>query len=177
MSVRHPKAEPIFSPKQVPEIASGSSGNYKKLFFQDWWNSTDYSRYYRVWNLVVYGYLHEYIYKDFIKHITPGNKVISACATVLISAIVHEYILAFTMGFFLPVLFVHFGICSLPLSFIRLKYQTFTNCFFVWSIIFGTGIEVAVYSMEYFARINCPAEVSWQEYLVPRMLTCNGLDL
>lgn len=36
------------------------------LFFQDWWNSTSYSNYYRTWNVVVHDWLYYYAYKDLL---------------------------------------------------------------------------------------------------------------
>lgn len=32
--------------------------------FQDWWNSTSFSNYYRTWNVVVHDWLYTYVYKD-----------------------------------------------------------------------------------------------------------------
>lgn len=37
------------------------------VIFQDWWNSTTFSNYYRTWNVVVHDWLYTYIYKDVWK--------------------------------------------------------------------------------------------------------------
>lgn len=135
-------------------------------------------RYYRTWNLVVYGYLHTYIYKDMIKYVAPGRKVLSICTVVLISALVHEYIISFAIGFLMPILFIHFAFGSLPISLIRFKHDKTMNFFLIWSLIVGTGIEASFYFMEYFARVNCPIEEkTLSSYLILRMFTCNGLDV
>lgn len=35
-----------------------------RLFYKDWWNSTNFSGYYRMWNIVVHDWLFSYVYQD-----------------------------------------------------------------------------------------------------------------
>jgi sterol O-acyltransferase len=35
-----------------------------KLFYDDWWNSTEFGTYYRKWNTLVHEWLYYYVYTD-----------------------------------------------------------------------------------------------------------------
>ncbi len=35
-----------------------------KMFYEDWWNSTEFGTYYRKWNTVVHEWLYYYVYTD-----------------------------------------------------------------------------------------------------------------
>ena len=78
-------------------------------FFQDWWNSTSYAAYYRMWNVVVHDWLYQYVYKDCLLLFGNGYKSVAVILVFILSAIAHEYILILAFGFFFPVLFVLFG--------------------------------------------------------------------
>ncbi|CAG2117603.1 unnamed protein product [Medioppia subpectinata] len=97
-------------------------------FYMDWWNCSDFVVFYRKWNFIVHLWLRAYVYDtslywNFIVHLwlrayvydtslyyTSGNRDISALVVFILSAIIHEYILALAFGFFLPVLFISFAI-------------------------------------------------------------------
>ncbi|XP_043525846.1 sterol O-acyltransferase 1 isoform X1 [Frieseomelitta varia] len=141
-----------------------------KMFYQDWWNSICYSAYYRTWNIVVHDWLYTYIYKDVYETLAPGNRVLSTCAVFAISAIMHEYILSFSIRFFYPVLLVLFGGIGLMVVFVL---KSAGNIFLWLSLSSGSGILVSLYCMEYFARINCPsARDDFLDLLIPRTWTC-----
>ncbi|XP_066595534.1 sterol O-acyltransferase 1 isoform X2 [Prorops nasuta] len=119
-----------------------------RLFYKDWWNATSYGMYYRTWNVVVHDWLYTYIYKDMYESVTNHNKIVSTCAVFFASAVFHEYILTVAFRFFFPVLLVMFGGA-------------------------GSGILLSLYSMEYYARINCPPHKdSITDFFLPRSLTC-----
>ncbi|KAA0203849.1 hypothetical protein HAZT_HAZT000713 [Hyalella azteca] len=73
----------------------------------------------------------------------------------LISSVVHEYILAFAFRFFYPVLLLMFGGFGVVLMFIKTRARQF-NVFLWLSLILGTGILMCLYSIEWYARRNCP---------------------
>lgn len=62
---------------------------------------TPYSAFYRNWNLIVHDWLHTYIYKDVYAKF--HSRSIAPFVVFLISAIFHEYILAFAFRFFYPI--------------------------------------------------------------------------
>jgi sterol O-acyltransferase len=69
----------------------------------------------------------------------------------------HEYILAFSLNFFLPTLFLLFGGFGFALVFIKTFQGPMGNVFMWLGLMAGTGIIISSYSIEYFARINCPS--------------------
>ena len=147
--------------------------HYLQLCSQDWWNSTNFAMYYRRWNVVVHDWLYTYIYKDMYVIVTPGNRWLSTTAVFFVSAIFHEFILSFAFGFFFPVMLLVFGGVGFPLVFIRRSTNPLGNIFMWISLCLGSGFLISFYSMEYFARINCPIKNDTiLDLLLPRILSC-----
>lgn len=149
-----------------------------RMFYKDWWNSTSYARFYRTWNCVVHDWLYEYVYRDIVFWQRQQGDGCSRlrCLPMLvvffISSVVHEYILAFAFRFFYPVLLVMFGGFGVAFMFVNSKARQF-NIFLWVTLIFGTGILMCLYSMEWYARINCPPTYDgFLDYMVPRSLNC-----
>ncbi|XP_024939663.1 sterol O-acyltransferase 1 [Cephus cinctus] len=148
-----------------------------RMFYKDWWNSTSYDAYYRTWNVVVHDWLYTYIYKDMYEIVTPRNKVLSTFTVFAVSAIFHEYILAFAFRFFYPVMLLMFGGIGLVLVFLTRKHDKAGGNIFVWlTLCIGSGVLLSLYSMEYYARINCPPyQDSFLDLFLPRSWTCHRL--
>lgn len=142
-----------------------------RQFYRDWWNAASFGEYFRTWNIVVHDYLYEYVYRD----VYAGGRVLATLLVFTVSALVHEYIIGFMLGFCYPVLFVQFVGIGMVLGFI--KYNSDAGNVFLWlSLASGTGISVSCYSMELFARVNCPPTYdTWLDLFVPRSWTCHGL--
>ncbi|XP_046419623.1 sterol O-acyltransferase 1 isoform X2 [Neodiprion fabricii] len=149
-----------------------------RMFYKDWWNSTSYDAYYRTWNVVVHDWLYTYIYKDIYEIIAPRNKMLSTFMVFSVSAIFHEYILAFAFRFFYPVLLVMFGGIGLILVFLTRKNEQAGGNVFMWlTLCMGTGMILSLYSMEYYARINCPPyKDEFLDLFIPRSWTCHRLS-
>ena len=79
------------------------------MYFQDWWNASSHSAYYRLWNIIVHDWLYNYIYKDMSEILQPGKRWVSTLTVFFVSAVFHEYILALTFRYFYPMLFVAFA--------------------------------------------------------------------
>lgn len=75
-----------------------------RLFYEDWWTSTGFLNFFRLWNIVVSDWLYSYIYKDMYECIFQ-NRSLAKLTVFIISAVVHEWILYSVLGFFFPVLF------------------------------------------------------------------------
>ncbi|KAJ8313682.1 hypothetical protein KUTeg_008243 [Tegillarca granosa] len=91
----------------------------------------------------------------FYKLLGPKNRVGAMTMVFLISAIFHEYILIVSFGFFYPVLFVMF--MGAGFGFIFLKGVSRSWNVFLWVALFiGCGLLMCLYSMEWYARQNCP---------------------
>ncbi|XP_060529892.1 sterol O-acyltransferase 1-like [Cylas formicarius] len=145
-----------------------------RMFYKDWWTSTNYPEYFRTWNVVVYDWLYTYIYKDIYEFLVPGNKSVAKFAVFVISAIVHEWVLTYMFHFFFPALFMVFLFSGTVMTFFRTPKLDIINVIFWYFLAFGSGLLTSLYSMEYFVRINVPVEnhTLW-EVFVPRLFTCD----
>lgn len=121
-----------------------------RQFYQDWWNSTTFSVYYRKWNMVVHDWLYNYLYMDALVL----GKTGAMLSTFIVSALVHEYIIAVAMGFLYPVLFVMFlGVGVLYVKVTEMfRASRFSNTFFWTNLIIGNGLLMVLYSREWYAR-------------------------
>ena len=148
-----------------------------RKFYSDWWNSTNFSVYYRTWNIIVHDWLYLYVYKDLYEYVTGRNRVLSQLLVFSLSAVVHEYILGFTFQFCYPILFVLFQGAGVVLIFITKKeHKAFGNIFMWLSLAMGMGILLSLYHMEYYARKNCEYDKSdVMNYFIPISWNCNGL--
>ncbi|EDW68201.1 sterol O-acyltransferase 1 [Drosophila virilis] len=145
-----------------------------RMFYKDWWTSHTYDGYYRNWNVVVHDWLYEYVYRDVYKYIFKGSKLAASLLVFMISALVHEQVLGFALQVFFPVMFVFFGVVGVSLVFLmRSAPKTLGNIFLWFSLIFGNGMLISLYAMEYYAKRNCQLTYErWADYLTPAVWRC-----
>lgn len=148
-----------------------------RLFYRDWWNASSFEVFYRTWNVIVHDWLYTYIYKDMYEIVFKGSKTTATLVVFTISAIFHELILAVSFRFFYPVLFTFFQGAGVLFMFVRIRRDSAIGNIFLWfSLALGNGLLISLYSMEYFARQNCPVdETSGLEYFAPISWRCNGV--
>jgi sterol O-acyltransferase len=145
-----------------------------RLFYLDWWTCTDFSCYFRKWNIIVQEWLYLYIYRDFNENVFRGNSTLSKLAVFVISAVVHEWILAYMFGFFFPLLFFEFLFLGSLFNFLLAPKNTFFNILFWYAISLGMATLVTMYGIEFYARANAPiANPTFKDRVIPRFLTCD----
>ena len=106
------------------------------------------------------------LFQDATEHgLGDKFKAVPTILVFVISSIFHEYILATSFHFFFPALLVLFGGFGFVFMFVgsRKKNSSVGNVLMWVALISGTGIIIAAYSMEHYARINCPVSVSCPE--------------
>lgn len=142
-----------------------------RQFYRDWWNSTSFGQFYRTWNIVVHDWLYSYIYHDVLS--VTMSRALAMTAVFTVSAIVHEYILIVCLGFFYPVLFVMFWGAGFAFIFVRGTHRLW-NVFLWVSLFSGMGILMCLYSMEWYAQLNCRVVLpnSTFNMLIPRSWFC-----
>lgn len=132
-----------------------------RSFYEDWWNSCSFSQFYRKWNCIVHDFLYTYLYGDFIRYFRESSivdpslaKGISALLVFNISAVVHEFIISFSLGFFYPVLFILFSGPGVVLCafFQKATYDRRLNAIFWLFMFLGLGLTIFLYSFEYCCR-------------------------
>ncbi|XP_055595113.1 sterol O-acyltransferase 1-like [Uranotaenia lowii] len=148
-----------------------------RLFYRDWWNASSFPDYIRAWNVIVYDWLYTYVYKDSAEHWFKNCRPLAMVLVFTLSAFYHEVILAFAFQFFYPVMFMQFAIIGLILMFSMKNFGKSLGNIFLWTLLlFGSGILLSLYSMEYYARRNCPiSDRSLSGYLTPVSWSCNGI--
>ncbi|XP_038608585.1 sterol O-acyltransferase 2 [Tachyglossus aculeatus] len=146
-----------------------------RMFYRDWWNSTSFSNYYRTWNVVVHDWLYSYIYQDGLRLLRIRSRGPAMLAVFLLSALVHEYIFCFVLGFFYPVMLLLFlgfgGVLNFTMN-DRRKGPVWNVL--MWTMLFlGQGIQVSLYCQEWYARRHCPpTEGTIWELVTPRSWSC-----
>lgn len=145
-----------------------------RKFYADWWNCTNYSNYYRTWNIVVHEWLYFYIYRDCYQYVFKKNAPMCQLMVFITSVLFHEYVVAYTVRFFYPVMILFFGFIGVPCSLIWKEKSAMGNMFLLFSLSCGMGMMISLYMIEYFARINCPDTSSgeWWDLFVPRSFRC-----
>ncbi|CAF0802010.1 unnamed protein product [Rotaria sp. Silwood1] len=150
-----------------------------RQFYSDWWTATSWTTYYRTWNIVVHDWLYTYIYRDCHKLFGVKYRLVSMYAVIFLSACVHEYILSLSFGYFYPVLFLQFAILGF-VSMLILPQRTQNIAFniFIWTSLFvGLGMQMCLYSIEWYARQNCPRVVNGPlDYFIPRSFFCHDVN-
>ncbi|XP_063236703.1 sterol O-acyltransferase 2 [Bacillus rossius redtenbacheri] len=148
-----------------------------RMFYKDWWNCTSYADYFRTWNIVVHDWLHTYLYRDLRALLGARGGALPTVGVFLVSALVHEYILALTFRFLCPALLLAFAGFGTGMVFMPRDVAGGGNLL-VWLMMFsGNGIIVTAYCIEWYARINCKRtlDTAW-DYVVPRAWACEPLS-
>ncbi|XP_063284547.1 sterol O-acyltransferase 2-like [Pelobates fuscus] len=146
-----------------------------RMFYKDWWNSKSFSNYYRTWNVVVHDWLYYYVYRDILWLCNRRFRAGAMLAVFFMSAIVHEYVLTLSLGYFYPVMFCLFAIFGVVFNFVINDNLTspFWNVM-VWTFLFiGQGIQLCLYCQEWYAQIHCPlTEKTFWGFVTPRSWSC-----
>uniref|UniRef100_A0A1Y1MTP9 O-acyltransferase n=1 Tax=Photinus pyralis TaxID=7054 RepID=A0A1Y1MTP9_PHOPY len=144
-----------------------------KLFYEDWWTSSSYSRYYRTWNVVVHDWLYNYVYKDTYEILCPGNKFIAKQLVFLLSALFHEYISTIALGFYLPIFMIFFFGFGNYLSYHKFSSSFVGNLFLLYSLTLGSSIMFTTAIMEHYCRTNSvQEEMTISNFFTPKLFTC-----
>ncbi|PAA69573.1 hypothetical protein BOX15_Mlig000667g4 [Macrostomum lignano] len=145
-----------------------------RQFYCDWWNATSFRTWYRTWNTVVHDWLYAYVYREICMLLGYEYRLLATVCVFLLSAIFHEIVISFGLGFFFPALFVSF--CSFGFALMFANGRSRFWAVFVWVCLFlGTGVLMCLYSMEWYARRNCPTKYADRpllDFLIPRSFTC-----
>ncbi|XP_032148793.1 sterol O-acyltransferase 2 isoform X2 [Sapajus apella] len=146
-----------------------------RMFYRDWWNSTSFSNYYRTWNVVVHDWLYSYVYQDALRLLGGRARRVAMLGVFLVSAVAHEYIFCFVLGFFYPVMLILFLVVGGMLNFMMHDKCTGPAWnVLVWTLLFlGQGIQVSLYCQEWYARRHCPlTQTTFWGLVTPRSWSC-----
>ncbi|RWS22387.1 sterol O-acyltransferase 1-like protein, partial [Leptotrombidium deliense] len=145
-----------------------------RMFYDEWW-TTQYSKYFRKWNLVVSDWLLTYTYCDIYK--TTRKGWLAALVTFILSGVFHEYIVTLAWGFYLPIMFVMFlgfGVIMFFLHRNMKESHNGGNMFMFGSMFIGWSLLIMLYSLEWYSRVNCQPVYNsiFLDKVIPRMISC-----
>ncbi|XP_012587754.1 PREDICTED: sterol O-acyltransferase 2 [Condylura cristata] len=147
-----------------------------RMFYRDWWNSTSFSNYYRTWNVVVHDWLYSYVYQDWLWLLGGRARRAAMLGVFVVSAVVHEYIFCFVLGFFYPVMLILFLVIGGLLNFAMHDRHTGPAWnVLMWTLLFlGQGVQVSLYCQEWYARRHCPLpQTTFWGLVTPRSWSCH----
>lgn len=147
-----------------------------RQFYGEWWSANNFWEYHRLWNSIVYDWLHEYVYSYI--HLKGYSRSIAALTVFGISGIVHEYIIALTLRFFYPVMFAEFFISGIIITLLRSTRKSYSigNCILLWFLFLGSAIYMIIFSLETKARKICPPYFNtFLDIFIPRSLYCENI--
>jgi len=145
-----------------------------RRYYDAWWESVSLNEFYRKWNFLVQDWLFAYIYVPVWQR--TKSRSMAIYSVILLSGLAHEYIIAFSIQFFFPVLFVVFAGCGRKwqmhfqvrnhhqcllsdlyfLATRNLKRTNAHNTIFLMLQMLGWALISSLYCMEYYSRTNCP---------------------
>jgi sterol O-acyltransferase len=147
-----------------------------RRFYEDWWNCTNFSQYYRKWNIIVHEWLYYYIYSDLIR--MSLGKISRQTAKMFVfgmSIFFHEFIVTLGIGFYYPILSIFFGGPGLLFTFIKTTKREFNVLFWIKMLI-GPGIILVLYIWEInlrdvfeFLSQNKQLEIKGIEKIIPKI--------
>ncbi|KAH9413083.1 Sterol O-acyltransferase 1 [Dermatophagoides pteronyssinus] len=117
-------------------------------FYEDFWNSKSAKVYYRKWNHVVQNWLYVYVFIPVDNRFQ--NRILTNFAVILISALMHEYIV--TIVYLLE------------------KYGLVKNLVSIKLIVTNWSILLAILIIEYNYRTSCPLSEPWKQIILPRFI-------
>uniref|UniRef100_A0A3Q3QJC4 O-acyltransferase n=1 Tax=Monopterus albus TaxID=43700 RepID=A0A3Q3QJC4_MONAL len=148
-----------------------------RMFYKDWWNCTSFANYYRTWNIVVHDWLYYYGYRDLLLLSKRRFRTAAMLSVFIVSAAVHEYAITMGFGFFYPVMFCLFAVLGVLFNFaMNDKCQRPVFNIIMWTCLFlGQGMQMCLYSQEWYAQIQCPQkENSFWDLVTPRSWFCSN---
>lgn len=124
-----------------------------RRFYGDWWNVSSFSAYYRKWNIVVYDWLHTYVYQDLVRF-TKGRctKTISCLITLIVADVLYELQISLVMRFVYPIFCMIFGGPGVIFVNMTTNRKQPWNIFMWVFLLVTTGFLICFYSWEYFSR-------------------------
>jgi len=147
-------------------------------FYTAWWEEPDPKLMYRKWNLIISNFCFSYIYLP-LKSWSPS---FAASLVLFLSAVLHETVIAFGCGFFLPVFFffgslfiIYIGLqLAVPNIMGWLMKRPYILYVYNWLALGLFWTCLLLFNLiEYWSRQNCPAKQEvWYDIFIPRTISC-----
>ncbi|KAJ8672566.1 hypothetical protein QAD02_003825 [Eretmocerus hayati] len=141
-----------------------------RLFYKDWWNSSNFDALFGAWNMIVHDWFYVYVYKDVYGKL--HNKQFARFIVFLFSAVMHEYVYSMSFRYLYPIMFISFIFIGLQMTLSPGKRaDSDLSMWFVY--IVSVDLISSLYAMEFYARLYCSTK-SYHKYhtFMPRSWIC-----
>lgn len=135
-----------------------------RRFYSDWWNSRSWAEYYRKWNIVVHNFIHRHVFMECILGLNMSKNA-SMWIAFIGSAVIHEYVIAISIGFYRPILFSMFvvpGVLFIYLTRI-MRDSRLWNVFMWGMLMIGHGFLVSLYCRAWHFHYYTEHTFSWMD--------------
>ncbi|CAG9326482.1 unnamed protein product [Blepharisma stoltei] len=126
-----------------------------RKFYDDWWNSSDFGTFYRKVSVILYEWMHCYVFIDLMRFSNEfiGQKL-ARYTVYLLGGICCELVIDLSLGFFSPFLFILISGPGLYMISMKAKTSRLYNVL-VWAmLIIVNGLIIMLYSLEYYSRLQ-----------------------
>lgn len=144
---------------------------YDTWTLQDWWNSTGAKSFHRTWNVLVYDWTQNYVYKDIRKCLF-GWRFGAKVVVMFLSAALHEFVIITIVKSFVPIFFLLFFITVFLLDIPEPPKQLIWNMVILYLWGLSCSVFAFLYTMEYYA-VNADGEIATGiNHLTPKCFSC-----
>ncbi len=119
-------------------------------FYSNWWSALGYTEWYRLWNVPIHDFTTIYIYRPLVPYV---SRAMAGFVVFTLSAFMHDFIIGFAMGFFLPVFLFLFAIVGGTVFATGVKFPKYLT--FTFHCV-GYVSYMGIYYLELGARHYCP---------------------
>jgi diacylglycerol O-acyltransferase 1 len=139
-----------------------------RVFYKDWWNSTEVSAYWRLWNLPVHYWLVRHLYFPCVRN--NFSKTAATFIVFLFSAVMHEVIISIPFHMLRPWSFLGM-MGQLPLVMLtKFLYRKFPGSsignilFWVSFCLVGQPMAILLYTIDYnYGKMQHPVDLTFQD--------------
>lgn len=136
-----------------------------RKFYDDWWNAKDFGTFIRKISVIIYEWLHSYIFID-IQRFTQNaiGPRLSRFIVFVFSGIMAESLLDLSLGFFFPYVFFIIATPGAFMISINNNSSKFYNILIWMLLIMVMGLLVMLYSLEYYCVHSHPDQRDFHKY-------------
>jgi sterol O-acyltransferase len=121
-------------------------------FYGPWWDGNCGESFIKRSNYIVQAFTYNFVYRDLKKYCF--NRQLSKLLTFVISGIFHDFILAISIRFCLPLFTISMTIHGIFLTYWNRRFFWENNFIFLMGLFGLNSFYVVFFQMEYFAREN-----------------------
>jgi sterol O-acyltransferase len=146
-----------------------------RKFYDSWWKATNMGTFFRKLSVIIYEWLHTYVYLDAMRF-TGGlfGQTAARVTVFLVSGLLFEVVVDISLGFFYPILFTLIAGPGMFLLNMQNKRTRIYNVLVWFVLILTMGLMMTLYSLEFYARENGEVDLypqyGYMHYAIPQWM-------